>query len=567
MALHCDATRTSSRALLAAVKRTGTIAARREPCLPYNAIPYCLRHQIHSHKHNAFNHRRWQSNTPQQSQPKTSESSQPGPNTQLIDALRQSDQPDLVTAVNIPPDPQGILDPDHPAMTILGNSSLVIQRQLEMMNVMVGFEQANRYIVLDGKGNTVGYIAEQDHGFGQAVVRQAARTHRSFTAHVFDADQKEVLRIHRPFAYINSRIRIYDPDTDRTYEEKAVATSSSAQSSVRVSPLKLDELHIIGECHQVWSAVKRKYNLFTLRPDQGASIPEVSNEDLSNATESNVKDNVIEASMHQFAEINEPMLSWDFNMRQKDGMEIGSVNRTFRGFAREIFTDTGAYILRMDAAAQASQEESKSTELVHREAPGLTLDQRAVMMATAVSIDFDYFSRHSGHGGMGFMPLWWPGAGGAAEAGAAGTAGGAVGGAAVEAGALEGVGAGAAGAAGAAGRGIAGAGAAGAGTLEGGLAGAGTMAGYEAMQRGFGRDAATDDASPQSTEGPDPRYLDPADSGQEDLWGAGQDPWAEQQPGQDLWSDKASDLGSGAGDGEGGGGVVQAIWDFFSGGD
>lgn len=34
---------------------------------------------------------------------------------------------------------------------------------------------------------------------------------------------------------------------------------------------------------------------------------------------------------------------------------------------------------------------------------GMTLDERAVMLATAVSIDFDYFSRHSGRGGV--MPF------------------------------------------------------------------------------------------------------------------------------------------------------------------
>lgn len=28
----------------------------------------------------------------------------------------------------------------------------------------------------------------------------------------------------------------------------------------------------------------------------------------------------------------------------------------------------------------------------------MTLDQRAVLLSTAVSIDFDYFSRHSGRG-------------------------------------------------------------------------------------------------------------------------------------------------------------------------
>lgn len=30
----------------------------------------------------------------------------------------------------------------------------------------------------------------------------------------------------------------------------------------------------------------------------------------------------------------------------------------------------------------------------------LSLDERAVILAAAVSIDFDYFSRHSGHGGF-----------------------------------------------------------------------------------------------------------------------------------------------------------------------
>lgn len=130
-------------------------------------------------------------------------------------------------------------------------------------------------------------------------------------------------------------------------------------------------------------------------------------------------------------------------MADINGNLIGSINRNFRGFGREIFTDTGQYVLRMDAASpettnianssaiqrfperqleeitrtpQEARMAEKSgeliltddqrklvvrgkpiTELVERtSAKGLTLDQRAVMLATAVSIDFDYFSRHSG---------------------------------------------------------------------------------------------------------------------------------------------------------------------------
>jgi len=140
------------------------------------------------------------------------------------------------------------------------------------------------------------------------------------------------------------------------------------------------------------------------------------------------------------------MLSWDFTLADVHGNLIGSINRNFRGFGREIFTDTGQYILRMDAASPettnitnsdairhfptrtvellpkseeakqhykgqrllGTKEEStdmvqqygapKGMELVERtSARGLTLDERAVMLATAVSIDFDYFSHTSGY--------------------------------------------------------------------------------------------------------------------------------------------------------------------------
>ena len=71
-------------------------------------------------------------------------------------------------------------------------------------------------------------------------------------------------------------------------------------------------------------------------------------------------------------------------MADAQGNLIGSINRNFRGFGREIFTDTGQYVIRMDAAEGLVR--------------GMTLDERAVTLAAAVSIDFDYFSRHSAHG-------------------------------------------------------------------------------------------------------------------------------------------------------------------------
>lgn len=54
--------------------------------------------------------------------------------------------------------------------------------------VILGYEQANRYTVLDQDGNTVALLAEDLGGLGKAVGRQLLRTRRSFTATVFSPD-------------------------------------------------------------------------------------------------------------------------------------------------------------------------------------------------------------------------------------------------------------------------------------------------------------------------------------------------------------------------------------------
>lgn len=58
-----------------------------------------------------------------------------------------------------------------------------------------GFEQANKYVIMDAQGNHIGYMAEQEKGLGNAMARQSFRTHRSFVTHVFDRNENEVLRV------------------------------------------------------------------------------------------------------------------------------------------------------------------------------------------------------------------------------------------------------------------------------------------------------------------------------------------------------------------------------------
>jgi hypothetical protein len=244
-----------------------------------------------------------------------------------------------------------------------------------------------------------------------------------------------------------------------------------------------------------------------------------------------------EGTYNQFAYVDEPFLSWDFSLLSAENRLIGSVNRNFAGFAREFFTDTGVYALRMDSAGLRDDQLAPSQGTPGE---GMTLDQRAVMLATAVSVDFDYFSRHSGAGGFGFMPLWFPGVGGEAAAGGAG------------AGAGAGVGGAAAGEAGAVGVGEAAAGTLGRAGAAGGMAdgmaagaaGAGAMAGYEAMQRGVSGDQSTGASSPEQPGVPpadqqasgQPGFYDDAwpDERQEDPWSHDEeDPWGGDESGGD----------------------------------
>jgi hypothetical protein len=164
----------------------------------------------------------------------------------------------------------------------------------------------------------------------------------------------------------------------------------------------------------------------------------------------------------------------------------------------------------MDAAALAAEprhliSRTGATEAAYGAAEGaatgLTLDQRAVMLATAVSVDFDYFSRSRGGAFGGMMPYWMMGGG--EGAGAAGSAG----------------------AAGAAGAGEAAGGVAGLG--EGAVTGAATMAGYEAMRGGHGSWGAVDDASPVAGQPPPPPQQPEAGAqgaGGEEVWDEGF-PW------------------------------------------
>ncbi|KAJ1679789.1 hypothetical protein EV182_001327, partial [Spiromyces aspiralis] len=260
------------------------------------------------------------------------------------------DRPDSQYA--IPHNPSDVLKPDSAAAKLLNTGALAVTRQIEMLNIFIGYEQANRYAILDQHGNAVGFMLEEDTVVS-TLGRQLLRLHRPFRVTIMDLNGDA----RRPFCWLNSYMYVYNETGT-----------------------------LIGESHQEWHPWRRRYNLFRQRA--------------------------------QFARIDAPFLAWEFDLKDEDGQLLGSVSRKFTGFGRELFTDMGHYSLYMDPTmlelARSDQPEvcagsdrervetfAGDNQIYHipiRDSPEqqqLSLDERAVMLGCAISIDFDYFSRHS----------------------------------------------------------------------------------------------------------------------------------------------------------------------------
>ncbi|TPX66486.1 hypothetical protein SpCBS45565_g04470 [Spizellomyces sp. 'palustris'] len=186
-------------------------------------------------------------------------------------------------------DPEGaVLTKASGAYSVLAHPALMVTRQIEMMNVLIGYEQANKYAIKNANGQDVGFIAEEETSFSGVLARQFLRTRRPFKAVVLDQSGNVVLKVSRPLKwFLNSTILIHDAHDN-----------------------------LIGEVTQVWHLWRRKYDLFWKR--------------------------------RQFAQIDAGFWAWDFHILDESAIRIGEVNRNFVGFAREIFTDTGTYAIHMD---------------------------------------------------------------------------------------------------------------------------------------------------------------------------------------------------------------------------
>ncbi|TFK55170.1 Scramblase-domain-containing protein [Heliocybe sulcata] len=269
------------------------------------------------------------------------------------------------------------MDPEESLRVILSNPSLVITRQIEMLNIFVGFEQANRYVISNELGETLGFIAEEPRGFFSTFSRQIFKTHRPFRALVMDPQGAPILWIRRPFAWINSRMFVQRLNNYSEYTTEG-------------EPV----LDTFGEVQQRWHPWRRRYDVFrreTSRPI--LSTISDSQPEPTQSTSSSEPDES-EETFTQLAAIDEGLWAWSFSLRDYQGEEFASIRRAFRGLGREVFTDTGQYFIRFHPDLSDSEIAARGEKpIIER---NLSMDERALILATAVTIDFDYFSRHSG---------------------------------------------------------------------------------------------------------------------------------------------------------------------------
>lgn len=179
----------------------------------------------------------------------------------------------------------------------------------------------------------------QEDSIGKTITRNVLRTRRSFRATVLDKHGDPVFVLRRPFYMISSAMYVERPDGSH-----------------------------IGEIQMRWHVYRRRYDMYV--------------------------------DKEQFAHVDSGFLAVDFDMRDEQERKIASVNKDFTGFAREIFTDARQYVLRLDPSmgVDASGLVNDTNTIVGAEDPTLagaklTVDQRAVLLATAISIDFGKLTR------------------------------------------------------------------------------------------------------------------------------------------------------------------------------
>lgn len=229
-------------------------------------------------------------------------------------------------------------------------NTLIISRHYEPLNIFFGYEQYNRYAISVPCSSPQ---ASQLQVVGY-IVEQSS---------FWRSLGRQILGAHRPLlAYVldlNGEVLV-----EITRPWTLFTSHLSVFQHQHQHQCQSESMHRVrlGEVKQVWHPWKRMYDLFHGR--------------------------------RQFGTIQSGFLSWDFPILDAENERIAFITRRFSHLLREMLTDSGQYGVSFDSKA-------------------LTEPQKWILLAAAISVDFDYFSRHSNASsgfGWPFFPFsyLWP---------------------------------------------------------------------------------------------------------------------------------------------------------------
>lgn len=203
---------------------------------------------------------------------------------------------------------------------------LFVQQRKEWAEIIIDFETANQYAILDSNKRELGVIAEHGGGFMFVLKRWLLRSHRPFDIEVLATTGEKLLHLKRDFFFFFSDLEVATENGER-----------------------------LGSIHRRFGILYKKYDLY-------------------------------DSENQLFARIQSPLWRlWTFPVVDALGNAIASVNKHWGGVLREVFTDADTYMI------DFAQEQTRGGLLTH--------GQRAVVLAAAISIDFDFFENNQGRSG------------------------------------------------------------------------------------------------------------------------------------------------------------------------
>ncbi|XP_076758732.1 phospholipid scramblase 2 isoform X2 [Xylocopa sonorina] len=170
---------------------------------------------------------------------------------------------------------------------LMALSNLFIQQKVELFEAFTGWETKNKYVALNIRGETVFYIAEESG----CCARFCMGSSRSCKFYVYDINQREVLRMVRPYRFNSCCCPCY-------LQELEVYSGNT----------------LLGSVTQNWTLWKPT---FSVRDASGETVL------------------IIKGPCFRFC------IETLFKVKSADGVHrVGEIKKEWSGISREFFTDT-----------------------------------------------------------------------------------------------------------------------------------------------------------------------------------------------------------------------------------